>query len=48
MDGSATVRRKGKEIFETTLRVAPGEKSHSEALDVGHDEFVPWMIGAQI
>jgi altronate hydrolase len=30
------------------LRVASGEKSRSEALGVGDDEFVPWMIGAQM
>jgi altronate hydrolase len=48
MDGSATVRQKGQEIFEAILRVASGKKSRSEALGVGDDEFVPWMIGAQM
>ncbi|BAO90167.1 UxaA family hydrolase [Caballeronia cordobensis] len=48
MDGSATVQEKGEEIFRAILRVASGEKSRSEALGVGDDEFVPWMIGAQM
>lgn len=48
MDGSATVRQKGQEIFDAILRVASGEPSRSEALGVGDDEFVPWMIGAQM
>ena len=48
MDGAATVEQKGEEIFRAILRVASGEKSRSEALGVGDDEFVPWMIGAQM
>jgi altronate hydrolase len=27
------------------LAVASGEKSKSEALGIGEDEFVPWPIG---
>jgi len=30
------------------IRVASGEPSKSEALGVGDEEFVPWMIGAQM
>jgi altronate hydrolase len=48
MEGSVTVQQKGEEIFQAILRVASGEKSRSEALGVGDDEFVPWMIGAQM
>ncbi|HTJ02362.1 MAG TPA: UxaA family hydrolase, partial [Methylovirgula sp.] len=48
MDGTATISEKGAEIFEMMLRVASGEKSRSEALGIGDDEFVPWMIGAQM
>jgi altronate hydrolase len=48
MDGTATISEKGTEIFEMMLRVASGEKSRSEALGIGDDEFVPWMIGAQM
>ncbi len=48
VEGSATVGQKGREIFDLILRVASGEKSRSEALGVGNEEFVPWMIGAQM
>ena len=46
IDGTATVQDKGREIFETILRVAGGEASKSEALGIGDDEFVPWTVGA--
>jgi altronate hydrolase len=45
VDG-VTVQDKGKEIFEKILSVASGEKSKSEALGYGDNEFVPWQIGA--
>jgi altronate hydrolase len=48
MDGDVTVEQKGREIFEMIIRVASGAKSKSEALGVGNEEFVPWMIGAQM
>ncbi|UQR63051.1 altronate dehydratase family protein [Bradyrhizobium sp. C-145] len=48
MDGNATVEEKGQEIFEAIVRVASGEQSKSEAIGVGDEEFVPWMIGAQM
>ena len=32
-------------IIEKVLAIASGEKSKSEALDIGEDEFVPWPIG---
>ena len=39
-------RRLGREIFEHILRVASGERSKSEQLGYGDNEFVPWQIGA--
>lgn len=45
VDG-VTVQDKGKEIFEKILAVASGEKSKSELLGYGDNEFVPWQIGA--
>jgi altronate hydrolase len=42
-EGCATVEDVGREIFESLLRVASGEKSKAEIL--GHREFVPWRIG---
>jgi altronate hydrolase len=44
--GGVTVQAKGKEIFEKILAVASGEKSKSEELGYGDNEFVPWQIGA--
>ncbi len=46
VDGTASVQDKGREIFETILRVASGEPSKSEELGIGDDEFVPWSVGA--
>jgi altronate hydrolase len=48
MDGHVTLEAKGLEIFNLLLRIASGEKSKSEALGVGNEETVPWMIGAQM
>ncbi|PMS16897.1 galactonate dehydratase [Trinickia dabaoshanensis] len=48
MDGHSTVEQKGREIFEMIIDIASGAKSKSEALGVGNEEFVPWMIGAQM
>jgi altronate hydrolase len=48
MDGTTTVEQKGEEIFRMIIDVASGRKSKSEALGVGNEEFVPWMIGAQM
>ncbi len=45
LDG-VSIEDKGKEIFDLVLRVASGEKSKSELLGYGDNEFVPWQIGA--
>lgn len=42
-DGDASVEQVGREIFETLLRVASGERTKAEEL--GHHEFAPWRIG---
>ncbi len=44
--GTSTVAQKGQEIFEMMLRTASGQKSKSEALGMGSEEFVPWYLGA--
>jgi altronate hydrolase len=41
-----SLEAKGQEIFDTVLRVASGEKTKSELLGYGDNEFVPWNIGA--
>ena len=45
LDG-VSIEAKGEEIFQTILRVASGEKTKSELLGYGDNEFVPWQIGA--
>ncbi|RVT86631.1 altronate dehydratase [Rhodobacteraceae bacterium CCMM004] len=46
LDGHATVEEVGREIYDTLLRVASGERTKSEAQGLGDHEFVPWQIGA--
>ena len=45
LDG-VSIEAKGEEIFNMILRVASGEKTKSELLGYGDNEFVPWQIGA--
>jgi altronate hydrolase len=45
IDGTATLDEMGEVIFRKFLAIASGEKSKSEVLGVGEDEFVPWQIG---
>ena len=45
LDG-VSIEEKGAEIFAAILRVASGEKTKSELLGYGDNEFVPWQIGA--
>jgi len=44
--GEETVEQAGARIFELILAVASGRHSKSEAQDYGHNEFVPWQVGA--
>jgi altronate hydrolase len=46
LDGEETIQEVGKRIFDLVVRVAGGERSKSEALGMGDNEFVPWQIGA--
>ena len=46
LDGDVSVEQKGRQIYETFLRVASGETTKSEAQGLGDYEFVPWQIGA--
>jgi altronate hydrolase len=45
LDG-VSLEQKGQEIFELILKTASGEKTKSELLGYGDNEFVPWQIGA--
>ncbi len=42
----ATIESKGEEIFRKILAVASGERTKSETLGLGDNEFVPWQVGA--
>ena len=45
LDG-VSIEEKGREIFETILKVASGARTKSEQLGYGDAEFVPWQVGA--
>jgi altronate hydrolase len=46
VDGEQGIQESGREIFELILKTASGQKTKSEALGIGDDEFEPWKIGA--
>ncbi|TXS91722.1 UxaA family hydrolase [Parahaliea aestuarii] len=48
VSGDSDVQRKGEEIFERVLAVASGERTASELLGYGDNEFNPWKIGATV
>jgi altronate hydrolase len=45
VDGTASLKDVGDEIFEKILAVASGERTVSEELDLGQEEFIPWQLG---
>ena len=45
LDGECSLEEMGQRIFELMLRTASGERSKSELLGLGDNEFVPWQIG---
>ncbi len=45
IDGRVSLDAMGEAIFAAILATASGERSKSEALGVGAEEFVPWPIG---
>ena len=47
-DGVETVEECGARLFELILHVASGEKTKSEAMGFGDDEFAPWQLGAVV
>ena len=46
VDGEESIQESGAKIFELILKTASGQKTKSEALGIGDDEFEPWKIGA--
>lgn len=45
LDGEVDVPQMGQRIFEAILQHASGEKTKSELLGLGDNEFVPWHLG---
>jgi altronate hydrolase len=45
LDGTLSLEEMGARLFEKLLRVASGERTKSELLGMGDNEFVPWQIG---
>ena len=41
-----SIETKGQEIFDLILKVASGQKTKSEELGYGDNEYVPWYVGA--
>jgi altronate hydrolase len=46
LDGRASVSELGEVLFHEILAVASGQRTKSEELDFGDDEFAPWQLGA--
>jgi altronate hydrolase len=46
LDGGASVEEMGERIFKLILATASGERTKSEQLGYGEDEFAPWHLGA--
>ena len=47
LDG-VSIEDKGQQIFELMLKVASGQKTKSEELGYGDNEYVPWHVGAMM
>ena len=47
-DGLETIEQCGERIFRMILDVASGERTKSEAMGFGDDEFAPWQLGATV
>jgi altronate hydrolase len=46
VDGTSSVEDCGREIFDLVVAVASGQRSKSEDLGFGDEEFTPWQLGA--
>lgn len=45
IDGEKSIEEMGEEIFRALLKIASGQKTKSEELGMGCDEFQPWNLG---
>jgi altronate hydrolase len=48
LDGVETVEQVGTEIFERIVAVASGQRTSSELLGYGEEEFCPWDLGVML
>ncbi len=48
LDGTETVEQAGERIFERIIAVASGERTKSEVLGYGDEEFCPWDLGIML
>ena len=48
LDGTETVEQVGERIFERIVAVASGERTCSERLGYGEEEFCPWDLGVML
>ena len=48
VDGTASVEQVGQEIFERIIAVAGDERTSSELLGYGEEEFCPWDLGVML
>jgi altronate hydrolase len=48
LDGGASVEEMGEQIFQLILKTASGQRTRSELLGYGEDEFAPWHLGATL
>jgi len=46
LSGEMTIPEMGQVIFDRIIATASGRQTCSEVLDIGADEFQPWVIGA--
>ena len=46
VDGDCSVAEAGQKLFDLMLATASGRATLSETNDLGHNEFVPWQLGA--
>ena len=45
LDGEESVEQVGRRIFNKIVAVASGDKTKSELVGMGDEEFAPWMLG---
>ncbi|MEK7346309.1 MAG: altronate dehydratase family protein [Pseudomonadota bacterium] len=48
LDGSETIEQVGTRIFERIVAVASGERTLSEQMGYGEEEFCPWDLGVML